>query len=170
MEHLTWSTVDKSSWGDGPWQGEPDKEQWQDEATGLACLVKRSHFGGSLCGYVGVPEGHPWHGKGYSELEDVVGVHGGLTYADLCQEDGPEGETICHIPGPGEPEPLWWVGFDCGHAFDFAPGMAARERAMGIPPMPDFKGLPRVTYRTIAYVKSECAALARQAELARMTA
>ena len=34
MEHKTWATVDKSAWGDGPWQDEPDKEQWPDEATG----------------------------------------------------------------------------------------------------------------------------------------
>jgi hypothetical protein len=24
---------------------------------------------------------------------------------------------------------VWWFGFDCGHAFDFAPGMEARMRA-----------------------------------------
>ena len=30
MKHLTWTNADKTSWGDGPWQDEPDKEQWQD--------------------------------------------------------------------------------------------------------------------------------------------
>jgi integrase len=121
MEHKTWDTVDKSGWGPGPWQDEPDKEQFADKATGYACLVKRNRFG-ALCGYVGVPQGHPWHGKGYDDVE--ADVHGGLTYAAPCQE-GPEGETICHVPGPGEPEPLWWLGFDCNHAWDVAPGMDA---------------------------------------------
>src|SRR5579884_1161092 len=113
MERMTWTTIDKSTWGPGPWQDEPDKEQWTDEATGYACLIKRNPVG-ALCGYVGVPEGHPWHGSGYSpgysaenedelsaalKLLDEVEVHGGLTYADSCQE-GPEEATICHVPGP----------------------------------------------------------------------
>lgn len=35
METLEYRTKDKSTWGDGPWQQEPDKKQWQDAATGL---------------------------------------------------------------------------------------------------------------------------------------
>lgn len=120
MEHKTWATVDKSGWGPGPWQDEPDKEQWADGATGYACLLKRGPVG-ALCGYVGVPAGHPWHGVGYDDIEPYPEVHGGLTYSSLCQE-GPEGETICHVAAPGEPEPLWWLGFDCAHAFDTWPG------------------------------------------------
>jgi hypothetical protein len=155
MEHRTWHTVDKSTWGPGPWQDEPDKEQWQDAATGLACLIKRNTFG-ALCGYVGVPEGHPWHGKGYGDVP--AEAHGGLTYADSCQE-GPEGHTICHVPAPGEPEPLWWLGFDCHHAWDIGPAMEARERERG---WPSIHGLD-TSYKTIAYVKAECARLAEQA-------
>ena len=56
VEHKTWVTIDKSSWGDGPWLAEPDKEQFADEATGLPCLIRRSPTSGALCGYVGVPE------------------------------------------------------------------------------------------------------------------
>jgi hypothetical protein len=154
MEHKTWVTVDKSTWGDGPWQAEPDKEQWADEVTGYACLVKRNR-GGALCGYVGVPQGHPWHGKDYDDVG--AEVHGGLTYADLCQE-GPEGETICHVPAPGEPEPLWWLGFDCAHYMDLSPGMAAELRGLG----QDWPMMGE-TYKSIAYVKAECARLAQQA-------
>jgi hypothetical protein len=39
---LSWTTIDKSSWGNGPWQTEPDKAQWQDEETGLPCLAVRN--------------------------------------------------------------------------------------------------------------------------------
>jgi hypothetical protein len=156
MEHKTWTTIDKASWGPGPWQDEPDKEQWADEATGYACLIKRNRFG-ALCGYVGVPEGHPWHGRDFSELDETVDVHGGLTYADSCQE-GPEDKTICHVPGPGEPEPLWWFGFDCHHAWDIGPAMKARDRERG-----DDLDFPGSTYKTVAYVKAECASLAKQA-------
>lgn len=156
MEHKTWATMDKASWGDGPWQSEPDKEQWADEATGLACLLKRNR-GGALCGYVGVPAGHPWHGRDWSDLGGVD-VHGGLTYSDLCQ-DGPEGETICHVPAPGEPEPLWWLGFDCAHAWDISPGMDAELVSAGLSSL----RMGDEHYRTAAYVKAECASLAGQA-------
>ena len=156
MEHKTWTTIDKTSWGPGPWLDEPDKEQYADEATGLPCLVKRSPLGGNLCGYVGVSEGHPWFGKDYGEID--AEVHGGLTFADFCQE-GDEARTICHVPGPGEPDRVWWLGFDCGHTWDVTPGMEARERAYGHEPI----CIPGTTYTTVAYVKAECASLARQA-------
>jgi hypothetical protein len=168
-----WSTMaaEKASWGPGPWNGEPDKEQWQDEAAGFACLIKRNRMG-ALCGYVGVPEGHPWHGSGYSpgystegelspalRLLDEVEIHGGLTYADSCQE-GPEDKTICHVPAPGEPEPLWWFGFDCAHAGDVSPGLREVYAEAGIVRSASPFG---ETYRDVAYVKAECASLAQQA-------
>ena len=168
MESKTWTTVDKSTWGDGPWMAEPDKIQFADEATGLPCLIKRSHLSGSLCGYVGVAEGHPWFGQGYGDVD--ADVHGGLTFADFCQE-GDEAHTICHIPGPGEPDRVWWLGFDAGHAFDISPAMEARELAQGYPPIRSMGadwGMGE-TYKTVAYVKAECASLAEQAWAARVT-
>lgn len=153
VKHKTWTTVDKTTWGSGPWLAEPDKEQWADEATGYPCLLKRSPLG-ALCGYVGVPEGHPWHGADYDAVEPYPDVHGGLTYASLCQE-GPEDETICHVPAPGEPEPLWWLGFDCAHSGDLMPA----ERHY-------FDGELYGTYQTAQYVKDQCARLAAQATAA----
>lgn len=59
---------------------------------------------GYRCGYVRVPEGHPWFGKGGMDLN--CQVHGGITFGkqDIkCSEaDGKD----------------WWVGFDCAHAGD----------------------------------------------------
>lgn len=78
MEALEYRTVDKSNWGNGPWQNEPDKCQWRDEATGLPCLIVRGPSG-ALCGYVGVSEGHPAFGKDYDSV--AADVHGGLTFA-----------------------------------------------------------------------------------------
>jgi hypothetical protein len=165
--------MDKAGWGDGPWTSEPDKEQWTDAGTGYACLLKRNALG-ALCGYVGVPQGHPWHGSDYEpggwdggdltpalRLLDDVDVHGGLTYAAAC-EDGPDGHTICHVPAPGEPEPLWWLGFDCSHGFDLCPSMTARYQKypkLAIP-VPSSFLYPRAAYRDVAYVKAECARLA----------
>jgi hypothetical protein len=142
-----WKTTDKTSWGPGPWQDEPDKKQWTDTETGLPCLIKRN-TGGALCGYVGVPEGHPWHGKGYGEVEP---------YADRCMEEGDEAETICHIPEPGEPDNVWWLGFDCAHLGDLSPAYKRLWADAGIPTP------PRETYKPVAYVESECGSLAQQA-------
>jgi len=159
MERKTWTAVDKSSWGPGSWQDEPDKEQYADEATGLPCLIKRGWLGGALCGYVGVSEGHPWFGKNYGEID--ADVHGGLTYSGFCEE-GDEADTICHVPAPGEPDRLFWLGFDCGHAWDVSPAMEAREAGRGWAP----SRIPGSSYKTVAYVKAECASLARQAAAA----
>lgn len=173
MSQRTYTTIDKTDWPRGPWDDEPDKVQWADDPTGLDCLIVRNG-NGALCGYVGVPPGHPWHKVGYSgHIDDVpctddycyaeghtpeatVEVHGGLTYSD-SGEGRPEAEGICHVPEPGRPEDVWWFGFDCDHAFDLAPGHVARSRALGIPPIVD-----DATYRDLAYVKAECASLARQ--------
>lgn len=122
-----YTTMPKDDWGKGPWANEPDKVQWLDPKTGLDCLMHRNHSG-TWCGYVGVPEGHPLYAKPYGEAESSVDVHGGLTYADFCRDTSDESIGICHVPYPGMPERVWWLGFDCHHSWDFAPGMTARLR------------------------------------------
>lgn len=73
MENKTWHSIPKEtkeSWGQGPWVSEPDKVQWLDEASGLPCLIVRGPMG-ALCGYVGVPEGHPFFKKKYGDCARV---------------------------------------------------------------------------------------------------
>jgi len=166
-EQSSWTTIDKTEWGEGPWLSEPDKLQWVDEATDLDCLIVRGPMG-ALCGYVGVPPDHPYHGRGYSDLD--LEVHGGLTFASACDEDAPEGEGICHVPAPGRPADVWWLGFDCGHAFDAMPALEARSRSLGMPALPafDYPGGPQTTYKPVGYVRAEVAALA--AQIARLDA
>lgn len=137
----------------GPWDDEPDKVQWSHEKTGLACMIRRGPMG-NWCGYVGVDETHPYHGRGYHEVEEVLEVHGGLTYAAAC--DGDEDRGICHVPGPGEPEPLWWFGFDCGHAGDLIPTMKD-----DFPESVGPGGTP-IIYRNQAFVTAEVESLALQ--------
>lgn len=155
----TWTHMEeeKTQWGPGPWDDEPDKAQWIDETTGLDCLIVRNHHG-TLCGYVGVPPEHPDHGKDYDEVD--VDVHGGLTFAGMCDEEAPEGHGICHIPEPGRPPDVYWLGFDCGHFMDLSPGMIEFQRQVS-----ERSGLPHdfgEVYRDIAYVRSECEQLAQQ--------
>ena len=137
----------KGDWGPGAWLNEPDKVQWIDETTGLDCLIVRNN-GGALCGYVGVLPGHPWHGKGYSDIDcELADVHGGLTVANKCHERE-DGLGICHVPQNGRPADVWWLGFDCAHCGDQSP---AYERTWD-----------GGTYRDVRYVTRECANLARQ--------
>jgi hypothetical protein len=63
---IEYRTTDKTEWGAGPWQDEPDKRQWTDAVTGLPCLIVRGPIG-ALCGYVGVSSDHPLHGREYDD-------------------------------------------------------------------------------------------------------
>lgn len=148
--------IDKSAWQRGEWDDEPDRLEWRSEKTpGLALLIVRSPSTGSLCGYVGVPPGHPWHGKGCGWDDDGIEaeVHGGLNYAAKCQEGG----RICHVPRAGESPDVWWLGFDCGHAWDISPAFSA---------LPGFSVVSSSlgeSYKTIAYVRHQVERLAAQA-------
>lgn len=131
-------------WGEGPWQREPDRVEWR--AHGLPCLIVRNRMG-ALCGYVGLPPGHPYHGHPYNSAEfdpEAVSVHGGLSFANEC------GGHICHVPEAGEPAAVWWLGFDCGHWRDWIPGL---ERCGG-------SALPGESYRSIGYVAAQVERLA----------
>ena len=94
----------------GPWHDEPDHVEF--EHVGFPCILHRNM---AWCGYVAVPPGHPWHGKGYDWENGIEAeVHGGITYAEKCQG------AICHVAKPGEPDDVWWVGFDCNHHLDLS--------------------------------------------------
>jgi hypothetical protein len=155
--------IDRSGWPSGPWDDEPDRLYWVDEATGLPCLIRRGPSG-ALCGYVAVLPDHPWHGRSYHNCilpepcgesycghspDMAIDVHGGLTYADSCDGDNEKG--ICHVSEPGQPDDAWWFGFDCGHSNDVLP---AYEWS--------YYGVPSRTYRQLPYVRDRVQALARQ--------
>lgn len=140
MQTIETRLIDRTGWPKGPWDLEPDKVQWQDEATGLPCLIVRAHSG-AWCGYVGVPNGHPAFKSRYQDVG--VDVHGCLTYSDSCDPDG----NICHDVEEGEDDNVWWLGFDCAHSGDLAPAYDFTRRG---------------TYRGIDYVRDEVASLAGQ--------
>jgi hypothetical protein len=110
---------------------------------------------GSLCGYVGTPQNHPFYGKHYAD-DDALGnldAHGGITFAHGCDEGG----LICHIAQPGEPEAVWWLGFDAAHASDYLPGIMAKLNSRELLPE-----LQPVTYKDLIYMRSEVEQLADQ--------
>jgi hypothetical protein len=152
-EELANYRVDKSTWARGPWDREPDRVQWQH--AGYACLMRRHPRDGFWCGYVGIDEAHPafakdWQGEAFPALENEV------NYSDFC------GGTICHVPEPDMPERVWWIGFDCGHAWDIAPGLDARARSMMKYTAAEevIGGVFRQSYNTEAYVRRRVEALA----------
>ncbi len=147
-EILTHTPVDRSGWPSGEWDTEPDRVEF--EYAGFPCLVKRNHSG-AWCGYVAVPPGHIYHGADYNDV--AVEVHGGLTYGDLCSGD------ICHIPKHGEPDDVFWLGFDCAHGGDRVPAMEKYG----------FHLLYGATYKTMTYARQEVEHLAEQLAHARAT-
>lgn len=104
-------------WGDGPWVDEPDRVEFYH--AGLPCLMRRTDMG-AWCGYVAVPPGHGMHGIPFGVVDQRVWAHGGLTYSKPCESD------ICHEPRLGEPDDVWWLGFDCAHWCDVVPALEKR--------------------------------------------
>lgn len=83
---------------------------------GYVVIVLQTHVG-AWCGYVGLPDGHPWHGL---DCENTVDVHGGVTYA----EPDPPSNSLVQLSLAVEVHvPSWWLGFDCAHAGNFVPGI-----------------------------------------------
>lgn len=138
-------------WHFGPWTLEPDKAVWVDEDTNLDCMIVRNLMG-ALCGYVGMKPDTRLYGLSYDEVNFLIdsnsleNVHGGLTYGAQCN-----GLLICHAPDPGCPDHVYWLGFDCLHAFDGCPGYK----------QDNFWPEDR-KYRNFAYVKREVESLAQQ--------
>lgn len=155
MKTQEYRTDDKSEWPRGEWDDEPDKIQWPDAETGLPCLIHRNRCG-ALCGYVGVAPGHPMYAVKYNDgAEDLLDVHGSLSYSAFCQDTNCEETGVCHVVEEGEEKKIWWFGFDCHHAWDIAPGMP-----FGV----GMETCEHTTYKNVAFVKGEVTALAKQLE------
>jgi hypothetical protein len=170
-QRIEYRWMGRKRFPDGIAMDEPDKVQWVDAVSGLDCLIVRHPRHGAWCGYVGVPERHPWYETGYDTCtvdgycasytewgfcehtpDKVISVHGGITYSEHATEEIPEHAGISHIPFPGRPERLWWFGFDCVHSHDLPPIWAYRHPAL-------YAG---DVYRDQEYVTGEVRRLAAQ--------
>ena len=161
--------------GDGPWAAEPDKVSWIDPATELPCIMRRG-TSGELCGYVGVGSDHPMYGMAADALphDPAILAHGGITYAEPCEEREPPEVSVCHVPQVVHaryaplatdfdasgwrpeikmPHDLWWFGFSCNKSYDFVPSRDA-ERVKSTE--------TGRTYRDERYVVAETTSLAAQ--------
>lgn len=141
-EQIKLAEYDKSRWKKGEWDTEPDRVDFIH--SGFSCMLIRN-LHGNWCGYVGVPSTHSAHGKDYDDVN--VDVHGGLTYADKCRGH------ICHVPEPGMPDDVWWLGFDTAHSGDLSPSEYL-----------NFGEDDGTTYKNVEYARNETAQLAEQLE------
>jgi hypothetical protein len=162
-------SMDKPKWMRGEWTDEPDRLNYKTDEGFDAAIIRTSHSG-CLCGYVGVPAGHPWYGMGYSaevaptkaQIEAPVDIDKRSAISLLIAALGEAGtesvrlDCLLNVHGGltyadngiaefGEDPSLWYFGFDCAHSGDASPAY-------------DFHG----TYRDIEYVKREIAALSKQ--------
>lgn len=126
----------------GPWNDEPDFAEFVFD--GFPCVLNRNNMG-AWCGYVGVPEGHPWYCVGYDDIG--ADVHGGLTYAE-GHVPGTHADSTWEVGGVSQT--LWWVGFDCIHSGDLSLSDVQSGSRDG-------------EYRTAGYAKIEVMSLAKQA-------
>jgi len=156
-KHVLTSDQKLEWFGNGEWVEEPDLVPFDHE--GIECVVKRiiiqewdnSFHMGHLCGYVRIPENHPWVNLNYGDID--VDVHGGLTYK--------------HQHGDGT-----WIGFDCGHSMDLIPSIEMVRKKNPCMPFSDIhekmkkkfpdSGLLNPTYKNINFVVLECKSLAEQ--------
>lgn len=173
MNGIAMKSIDKTKWSRGPWDAEKDVENFKTAAGLDASIIRVSHSG-ALCGYVGVPASHPWHGKEYGdsvapsveqlsapvEVEKVSVIS--LFVSAASGDDPAEGARIdCLMrvhggltysgagrAGYGENPDLWYFGFDCAHYGDHCPAMDSL--------------FMDGEYRDVEYVRSEIETLASQ--------
>lgn len=116
------------------------ERQWT--AHGLDCAVVWTDMGaryGHRCGYVRVPEDHPWHGLDY----DAPALEGPADYEGRSLDDAGMSGTIAALAGQldewatrieghvaihggltyagcgvSDLSRGWWFGFDCAHLDD----------------------------------------------------
>ncbi len=150
--------IDKSGWGDGPWQDEPDYERYV--LQGFPCVIMRSIVG-MLCGYVAVPSVHPWYRLSPEELP--VRVHGGCEFRKYGNDQWLRSEE----------DDVAWFGFSCSHLGDYLPvdGLVRRELRRADPDKWEMDLVPNhyveKNYKTIDFVRKEVAKLVAGAVHAR---
>jgi len=141
-------TLDKSEWGDGPWQSEPDSEFWIDMASGFPGFARRSEAFGCWCGYLGLPPKHPWFSLAVEHIP--------LLAPNEISASG-------YAPIERGTKPVYrWLGFHCGHAGDYTPAIWPTLDHF-LSPSLRLDAEVRGEYRDLEWVKSGVTIMALQA-------
>lgn len=168
VKHLYTKEFKQKLFGEGEWVDEPDIIKF--EYRGYKCLVFRvvkkdpfatdeHYFGGHLCGYVLLSEGHKFYGKNYDEID--VDCHGGLTFSEFS-DDYEEFDEF-------DIDRSHLIGFDCAHSGDYCPSseemMKKIRRRGGIYAIPEeFKkySIFNPVYRNVQFCVDECKSIVDQ--------
>lgn len=120
------------------------------EHAGFKWIVK-SNYIAARCGYVCVPEGHPWYGDVCGDIYSKIKVHGGVTWANN------------YVPGRDVVDGEWWIGFDCSGPNDVPDPDLVDSSEIGIAIS---KVIWRGTVKSQEYAENECKSLCEQAKAA----
>lgn len=157
-KHIYTEEQKRQWWDEGEWCYEPDVVEFEHQS--IKCLVKRvvaeepcaneEHmFGGYLCGYVCIPQNHPYYHKPYEDLD--IDCHKGLTFGEY-----------------GEYTNEHWIGFDCAHSGDYLPSTEKLKKRFAFEnPFPmekEFKefSIFNPVYRNMEYCIDQCKSIAEQ--------
>jgi hypothetical protein len=126
-----------------PWLDEPTESRWIDEATGLPCFARRFDNMHSWNGYVGFPTSFLDRTKTHAVR---TSPHGGVLCHRVFRFDS-LADAVWFERAGYDPLRVWWAGFDCAWASD----------GDLLPCHPQYGG----TWRSLDFVRTECAKLAR---------
>jgi len=120
----------------------------------------RHETSGHWCGYVGVANNHKLYEVEYSDIpwEIQEDVHGSITFSQKCTKDKPESEGVCHKPGDGETDDIWWFGFDCAHSDDVTPILLSLDNGRFI----NRFSAGHHSYKSIDYIQAQCRSFAEK--------
>lgn len=102
-------TTSKLDWDPGPWLYEHDRLEWEE--FHFPVLLRRN-AAGSLCGYVVIPEEHPWHGLAPEKVPAYP--HHGIDFSHTPTA------SMTHAKAPPD---AWWIGFSCSGPGDYLPAL-----------------------------------------------
>ena len=111
-----------------------EQDYFRGTYSGYEYVIKRMSHLGNLCGYVKVKSKWLENKGDYEFFEDIIDVHGGVTYFSTLFLEGGE----------------YWVGFDCAHDGDILPYMYKNSQ------------LNYSEYRDLRYVRKECKRMIKQ--------
>lgn len=125
------------------------EKDWTTEAGLRAVVIMTDR--GHRCGYVALPKEHRLHGVDYSDFDSDIEVHGGITFTG-----GDEGYPVLH-------DGMWWVGYDCAHAWDRPSDEHLEQQRLKYPDKPYmWDDRADGTHRELPYCERECEQLATQ--------
>lgn len=138
---------DRSRWGRGAWDNEPDAARWLDEKSLFQCVISRCHS--YWCGYVIIPSSHFLYNINLYDIDTThFKVHGGVSYSGKGNFSTWKRFLSEASRAPND----WVIGFDCGHCDDMTPEDGYSQWKI--------KNYEDYLYRDIEYVKKEVTKLA----------